>query len=477
MKELVNDLQRIKDIDWDYSAIEELINKYKNTRHNVIKEELYDKVNNWFSLLAYDYECDKVKDNKQDFIKENLLFCLDLMNNLKSDVGQDLDKSYYLKEIATLETNKSEKEKWLQEAYHTIEKAIKINGKDLELMFQKISLLLLWEELQYSAKRRQELDTLVAYIINSLESYSFLRIMQLIASNFWMHTDGSAVLGRMYFKLFLERIELMFSKQPELRLDFVNTLAGWHYDEDENALQNLQLITTNSQLILDYNFPVFEKHKKVARELLRLVLHKLTNRKWKMKISLLAEEFFEQMSMISPKHIKHLSVRANLYENRILDELSNSKNIDLAKKYFNSMYELINQSLAIDENWQASFYANKLKKCNRLLFGNTNEELNKKAIELYHRDISLQMTPNDLSPNEIPHINSNDMNSLAECYLLQGDTEKAWKVVQDHAAMLKEEKKEYENYPQYDIMSLLGKKEFEPIHEKIKSLSRDIDLE
>jgi hypothetical protein len=109
MKELVNDLQRIKDIDWDYSAIEELINKYKNTRHNVIKEELYDKVNNWFSLLAYDYECDKVKDNKQDFIKENLLFCLDLMNNLKSDVGQDLDKSYYLKEIATLETNKSEK--------------------------------------------------------------------------------------------------------------------------------------------------------------------------------------------------------------------------------------------------------------------------------------------------------------------------------------------------------------------------------
>jgi hypothetical protein len=477
MKELVNDLQRIKDIDWDYSAIEELINKYKNTRHNVIKEELYDKVNNWFSLLAYDYECDKVKDNKQDFIKENLLFCLDLMNNLKSDVGQDLDKSYYLKEIATLETNKSEKEKWLQEAYHTIEKAIKINGKDLELMFQKISLLLLWEELQYSAKRRQELDTLVAYIINSLESYSFLRIMQLIASNFWMHTDGSAVLGRMYFKLFLERIELMFSKQPELRLDFVNTLAGWHYDEDENALQNLQLITTNSQLILDYNFPVFEKHKKVARELLRLVLHKLTNRKWKMKIGLLAEEFFKLLHDKFPGEPKYISDQVELYNVRIKDALSESNNMETAKQYFKSMHELINQSLSIDIKWEASSYANKLKKNNALLFGNSKQELNQQAIELYHRAIENSRAIAKQLGTEVYSFSTDDRNNLAECYLLQGDSEKAWEVVQEHAAMLEKQKKEYEDYAQYDIMSLLGKKEFEPIHEKIKSLSRDIDLE
>jgi hypothetical protein len=53
------------------------------------------------------------------------------MNHLKPDASQKLDKFHYLKEIATLETDNSIIEKWLQEFYHKLEKAPKIFAKEL----------------------------------------------------------------------------------------------------------------------------------------------------------------------------------------------------------------------------------------------------------------------------------------------------------------------------------------------------------
>jgi flavorubredoxin len=61
----------------------------------------------------------------------NLLLCIVIMNHLKPDASQKLDKFHYLKEIATLETDNSIIEKWLQEFYHKLEKAPKIFAKEL----------------------------------------------------------------------------------------------------------------------------------------------------------------------------------------------------------------------------------------------------------------------------------------------------------------------------------------------------------
>jgi hypothetical protein len=647
MNELEKDLQKINDADqkWDFDTLDKLIKKYNNTTYEEIKEALYNLVISFRFQFMEAYESMTETEDMIDLLR-SAIRCNDQLIALKPALNLELEKNQWHMMIADLVTDNSEKEKWLQKAYNTLDKQLDENEEEIDLMCEKIDLLQQLQDLKYSEKRTQDIDLLVANLIGKIQTnvfidtvdsydfgvllevivayfwmskkgnanltssyfplflelieqqiskqaelrmeyvsvlarahndesinelknlemittngrqiltnqnpldgrylnmlehllelhdriinqewkikigllveelfnrlhektsdistitkkddnnlpgvfywmlkeisfrlkiegiqhsrerrkkldflvtnfldtieqysfedygveYSFYDILDFLIPKFWMLTEKSAAFARSYFQLFLELAKKLFIKQPEFRMDFVYALARWHDEKNENALQNLELIETHSRHIILNDLAFGEKYDRIANEL-ALLSGSINDRKWKMKISLLAEEFFEQMSMISPKHIKHLSVRANLYENRILDELSNSKNIDLAKKYFNSMYELINQSLAIDENWQASFYANKLKKCNRLLFGNTNEELNKKAIELYHRDISLQMTPNDLSPNEIPHINSNDMNSLAECYLLQGDTEKAWKVVQDHAAMLKEEKKEYE---------------------------------
>jgi hypothetical protein len=469
---LQKEIAKIEEINlnWDYPSIEKLIEKYKNTSHTKIKEKLYDVVNNWFSLLSYDYECEKVIEDKYAYIEDNLLYHLSLLSKLKPNSHLESGKCYWLQELASLEKGKNEKEKWLQKAYSTIDKALEVYGNDLELRFIKISLILQWEVIQQSKERRMELDSLVTSVLDSLENYPFLDITRLFLSNVWMSERGNEAISRLYFHKFLDRIEKMFSNEPELRIDFVSILADYHDEDNENALQNLQLIYSNSHLILSNQITVNDKYSKLARELLKLSSG-LSDLKWKRKICLLAEEFFKILHQAFPENLKYISGLIRIYDEIIMIEFSLSKKVALANNYFEMMHELINQSMAIDRKYEASSYANKLKKYNHLLFQNGNTDLNKQAIELYKRDIEKTRDISMRFGTEVFSFSSDDRNHLAECYLLQGKSDKALKVVQEHALMLEKQKKKYKGYSQFDILKLLEKKEFEPIHEKIKTFS------
>jgi hypothetical protein len=389
---------------------------------------------------------------------------------LKPDSHLELDKCYWLQEIATLVIAKDEKEKWLQNAYNTIEKAEEHYGRDIKMMSRKISLLLQREDVHQSVERRKELDVLVNSLLDSLEKYPFLDLMELFVANFWMRDGGNAELCRSYFHIFLDRAEQVLSKQAELRMDLLSMLTDWYDEENEDTQLNLDLINRYSRLILLDHTDANEKHKKVAKGLLQLS-DRLRDRHWKMKISLLAEEFFKLLHPAFPDPPKYIVDQITLYDRRIMDELSHSKKMALATNYYEKMHELINQSLAIDKKYNASSFAGKLKKCNHLLFQNGKATLNKQAIELYHEAIEQSRAISLDFGTEVFAFSSDDRNHLAECYLIQGNSDTAWEVIQEHAAMLEKQKKQYKGYSQFDIKQLLEKKEFEPLHERIKTLT------
>ncbi len=469
MTQLEKDLKKIREIklNWDYPSLEKLIEKYRNTKHTEIKEVLYDVLNNWFALFAYDYECEKVREDKQAYIEDNLLYIINLISKLKPNSHLELDKCYWLQEIATLVVGKDEKGKWLQNAYNTIENAEEVYGRDIKLMSQKISLLLQWEDVHQSAERRQELDLLVNSILDSLEKYPFLDIMELFVANFWMSGGRNAALCRSCFQIFLDRSEQVFSNKPELRMDLAAMLTDWYDEENKDTLRKLELINTYSHQILLSQTDANEKHKKIAKGLLQLS-NRLNDRHWKIKISLLAEEYLKLLHLAFPDSPKYISDQITLYDRRIMDELSHSKEIALATNYYEKMHELINQSLAINKKYNASSFAKKLKKCNHLLFQNGKADLNKQAIELYHKAIEQAKTISMEFGTEVFSFSTDDRNQLAECYLLQGNSDKAWEVVQEHALMLEKQKKEYKNYSQYDLLNLLEKKNLNPYMKELR---------
>jgi hypothetical protein len=471
MTELERDLSTINELDsnWDFDSIESLIKKYEGTEHEEIKEALYDVVNNWFALLGYDYSCEKVRDNRQSYIEDNLLFFIDLLRRLKPESRLEWEKCYWLKEIASLVPGKTDKEKWLRESYAVVDNALKVYDQDYELLFLKLSVLLEWDVVNRSVERRAEIETLVTSIIDSFDTFPFLEIMKLFVATFWLHEEGDPELCRFYFQQFLKQAEQLFSRQPGLRFDFVNFLAYAHYDEEENAKQNLELIHDNSRLLLDTQRSFDKKYVETAGKLLSLT-GRIEDREWRMKMSLLTEELLHLLHEAFPGDPRFISDQVKLLDKRIKDELSGSKNMQVVEDYFADMQELITQSLHIDANYEVSLYADLLKNYNQLLPGKSSPELYNRAIELFKVAIEKDRATSMRLGTEVYFFSSDDRNSLAECYLLQGDVEKAWEVVLEHAAMLEKQKRQYQEYAQFDIKDLLARKEFEPLYEKIRSL-------
>jgi hypothetical protein len=203
--------------------------------------------------------------------------CNDQLIALKPALNLELEKNQWHMMIADLVTDNSEKEKWLQKAYNTLDKQLDENEEEIDLMCEKIDLLQQLQDLKYSEKRTQDIDLLVANLIgkiqtnvfiDTVDSYDFGVLLEVIVAYFWMSKKGNANLTSSYFPLFLELIEQQISKQAELRMEYVSVLARAHNDESINELKNLEMITTNGRQILTNQNPLDGRYLNMLEHLL-----------------------------------------------------------------------------------------------------------------------------------------------------------------------------------------------------------------
>jgi hypothetical protein len=132
INELEKDLQKINDADqkWDFDALDKLIKKYNNTTYEEIKEALYDLVISFRFQFMEAYESMTETEDMIDLLR-SAIRCNDQLIALKPALNLELEKNQWHMMIADLVTDNSEKEKWLQEFYHKLEKAPKIFAKEL----------------------------------------------------------------------------------------------------------------------------------------------------------------------------------------------------------------------------------------------------------------------------------------------------------------------------------------------------------